>query len=141
MLLAFRYHYNTRKENTPANLVKVCSSNKNECHDVDIKIVNAVQTKAFNIAQNDDAELFPIESVQALDTLYLFSQEDLINIYQSVAKDNGLEVETLSNNQLDSLPDLILYLHEATLKQSNADDGIRKNKLWSWVILWNETIA
>ncbi len=98
--------------------VNVClPSNKNDCQHVDETIVNIVYEKALSLANADNTEMFPIESLD--DMSHTFSAAALDAIAREVATSLGLDIEGKLKHQFTSTQEVVLWLHEQSQRTAN----------------------
>lgn len=113
IFLSIRYHLNEKEAGLPAGTVKICStSNLNDCHYVDEKIVNAVYAEALSIANADESETFPVEAVDDFDVAYSFSQSDLNIMDDAVAAELNIPMRADCSDGFESVQALTLHLHK-----------------------------
>jgi len=115
------YQYREKVGLTPDE-VRICTANR-DCHNVHKDLAQAVLDKAHAVAEADDAEAFPIESIDELDTVYTMDAEALEKIRLAVMSELNINAERGAGNryfdETKTVNELILFLHFQQQNQSS----------------------
>lgn len=113
IFLSARHYNSAQNPEQPVGTIKICTQNKENCHYVDESIANAVLDKALMIAQRDESETFPTETIADAISNYAYSTADLIEIRDAVVEQQKIAL-TDCQIPFSSLETLIIYLNDCS---------------------------